>query len=155
MRRRILFLAPLANAADADKGAAKPDQASPAASDSKPGGLKRRSQKRAKPKSRKRGRRPSRTRGAAAPPDEKAPPPGAEGEIKATARMKDLLGDGFLIRTTLLVPAETVTRQSGKVTSDALIVTLQKETAIAVCYYTLKAYVKEGLTNIASCTVFR
>ena len=24
-----------------------------------------------------------------------------------------------------------------------------------VCYYTLKAYVKEGLSDIASCTVFR
>ena len=52
-------------------------------------------------------------------------------------------------------PAEAVTRQIGKVSSDAVLLTLQKETAIAVCYYTLKAYVKEGLTDIASCTVFR
>ena len=64
--------------------------------------------------------------------------------------MKDLLAEGFLIRTTVLVSADAVTR----VSSDAIILTLQKETAIAVCYYTLKAYVKEGLTAIASCTVF-
>ena len=55
----------------------------------------------------------------------------------------------------MLVPAEAVTRQIGKVSSDAILLTLQRESAIAVCYYTLKAYVKEGLTDIASCTVFR
>jgi hypothetical protein len=42
-----------------------------------------------------------------------------------------------------------------KLSSDAIILTLQKETAIAVSYYTLKAYVKEGPTDIASCTVLR
>jgi hypothetical protein len=94
-------------------------------------------------------------------PDEEAPsgaeaeaPPPA-GEIQSAVKMKDLLAEGFLIRTTVLVPAEAVTRQLGKVSPDAIILTLQKETAIAVCYYTLKAYVKESLTDIASCTVFR
>ena len=69
--------------------------------------------------------------------------------------MKDFLAEGFLIRTTVLVPTDAVTRQLGKVSPDAIILTLQKETAIAVCYYTLKAYVKGSLTDIASCTVFR
>jgi hypothetical protein len=90
-------------------------------------------------------------------PDAKAedePPPGA-GEIQSAVKMKDLLAEGFLIRTTVLVPADAVTRQLGKVSPDAIILTLQRETAIAVCYYTLKAYVKESLTDIASCTVFR
>ena len=87
-----------------------------------------------------------------AKPDE-APPAG--GEIQSAVKLKDILAEGFLIRTTVLVPAEAVTRQIGKVSSDAVLLTLQKETAIAVCYYTLKAYVKEGLTDIASCTVFR
>ena len=93
----------------------------------------------------------------APPPDakaEEAPPPGA-GEIQTGVKMKDLLAEGFLIRTTVLVPADAVTRQLGKVSPDAIILTLQKETAAAVCYYTLKAYVKESLTDIASCTVFR
>ena len=85
---------------------------------------------------------------------EDAPPAGA-GEIQSGVKMKDLLAEGFLIRTTVLVPADAVTRQLGKVSPDAIILTLQKETAIAVCYYTLKAYVKESLTDIASCTVFR
>src|SRR5512146_1391408 len=92
----------------------------------------------------------------APPPDakaEEAPPAG--GEIQSAVKLKDILAEGFLIRTTVLVPAEAVTRQIGKVSSDAILLTLQKETAIAVCYYTLKAYVKEGLTDIASCTVFR
>jgi hypothetical protein len=93
----------------------------------------------------------------APPPDAKAEdaPPAGAGEIQSGVKMKDLLAEGFLIRTTVLVPAEAVTRQIGKVSSDAIILTLQKETAIAVCYYTLKAYVKESLTDIASCTVFR
>jgi len=92
----------------------------------------------------------------APPPDakaEEAPPAG--GGIRSAVKLKDILAEGFLIRTTVLVPAEAVTRQIGKVSSDAVLLTLQKETAIAVCYYTLKAYVKEGLTDIASCTVFR
>ena len=84
---------------------------------------------------------------------EEATPSG--GEIQSAVKMKDILAEGFLIRTTVLVPADAVTRQIGKVSSDAILLTLQKETAIAVCYYTLKAYVKEGLTEIASCTVFR
>ena len=97
-----------------------------------------------------------------AKPDE-APPPDAKAEetppvaggIQSAVKLKDILAEGFLIRTTVLVPAEAVTRQIGKVSSDAILLTLQKESAIAVCYYTLKAYVKEGLTDIASCTVFR
>ena len=78
-----------------------------------------------------------------------------KGGIQSAVKMKDILAEGFLVRTTVIVPAEAVTRRIGKVSSDAVLLTLQKETAIAVCYYTLKAYVKEGLTDIASCTVFR
>jgi hypothetical protein len=83
-----------------------------------------------------------------------ARPAAVAGEIKSVVKMKDLLAEGFLNRTTVLVSADAVTRQLGKVSSDAIILTLQKETAIGVCYYTLKAYVKEGLTATASCTVF-
>jgi hypothetical protein len=92
----------------------------------------------------------------APPPDAKAEEtPPAAGGIQSAVKLKDILAEGFLIRTTVLVPAEAVTRQIGKVSSDAVLLTLQKETAIAVCYYTLKAYVKDTLTDIASCTVFR
>ena len=79
----------------------------------------------------------------------------APARFSPAVKMKDILAEGFLIRTTVLVPADAVTRQLGKVSPDAIILTLQKETAIAVCYYTLKAYVKGSLTDIASCTVFR
>jgi hypothetical protein len=138
----LLFLAlPLA-AAPADKDGASPEKgATPEASEPKDAD---KSKDEAKPDE-------------APPPDAKAEeaPPAAGGGIQSAVKMKDILAEGFLVRTTVLVPAEAVTRQIGKVSSDAILLTLQKESAIAVCYYTLKAYVKEGLTDIASCTVFR
>ena len=63
--------------------------------------------------------------------------------------------DGFVIRTTVFIPAAAVTRQTGKVSGDAIVVTLQKQFSTAVCYYALKAYVKEGLNAIPFCTVHR
>jgi hypothetical protein len=137
----LLFLAlPLA-AAPADKGASPEKGAIPEASEPKDAD---KSKDEAKPDE-------------APPPDAKAEeaPPASGGGIQSAVKMKDILAEGFLVRTTVLVPAEAVTRQIGKVSSDAILLTLQKESAIAVCYYTLKAYVKEGLTDIASCTVFR
>jgi hypothetical protein len=67
----------------------------------------------------------------------------------------ELTRDGFEIRTTDFIPAEAVTRQSGKVSSDAIVVTLQKTSSTAVCFYTLKAYVGKKLTTIPACTVHR
>ena len=66
-----------------------------------------------------------------------------------------LMREGFEVRTTAFVPAEAVTRQSGKVSSDAIVVTLQKEAASAVCFYTLKAYVSGKLSTIPACIVHR
>ena len=48
-----------------------------------------------------------------------------------------------------------MTRHSGKVSSDAILVTLQKTNATAICFYTLKAYVGNKLTTIPACTVHR
>ena len=55
----------------------------------------------------------------APPPDAKAEdaPPAGAGEIQSGVKMKDLLAEGFLIRTTVLVPADAVTRQLGKVSA--------------------------------------
>jgi hypothetical protein len=131
---------PLA-AAPADKDSASPEKgAAPEASEPKDAD---------KPKDEG---KPEEAPRSAEKPAEEAPP--AAGGIQSAVKMKDVLAEGFLIRTTVLVPAEAVTRQIGKVSSDAILLTLQKESAIAVCYYTLKAYVKEGLTDIASCTAF-
>ena len=66
-----------------------------------------------------------------------------------------MMRDGFEIRATAFVPAEAVTRQSGKVSSDAIVMTLQKAAATAVCFYTLKAYVGRKLGTIPACTVRR
>jgi hypothetical protein len=67
----------------------------------------------------------------------------------------ELTRDGFEIRATQLIPADAVTRHSGKVSSDAIVVTLQKTTVTAVCFYTLKAYVGRNLTSIPACLVHR
>lgn len=100
--------------------------------------------------------------GEAAKPEEAMPSAGAESAAapppeseSGPLTLAELTRDGFEIRTTNFVPAEAVTRQSGKVSSDAFIVTLQKATSTAVCFYTLKAYVGKKLTTIPACTVHR
>jgi hypothetical protein len=137
----LLLALPLA-AAPADKDSASPEKgAAPEASEPKDAD---------KPKDEG---KPDEAPPSAEKAAEEAPP--AAGGIQSVVKMKDILAEGFLIRTMVLVPAEALTRQIGKVSSDAILLTLQKESAIGVCYYTLKAYVKEGLTDIASCTAFR
>ena len=100
--------------------------------------------------------------GEAAKPEDGAPSAGAESAAapppeadSGPLTLAELTRDGFEIRTTNFIPAEAVTRQSGKVSSDAFIVTLQKATSTAVCFYTLKAYVGKKLTTIPACTVHR
>jgi hypothetical protein len=99
--------------------------------------------------------------GQAAKPDESAPSADTEsGESSpegegTTLSLAELTKDGFEIRGTDFVPAEAVTRHSGKVSSDAVILTLQKTTATAICFYTLKAYVGKKLAAIPACTVHR
>jgi hypothetical protein len=96
-----------------------------------------------------------------AKPDDAAPAPAPAGtaetplpESKPVA-LGELTKEGFEIRSSDFIPAEAVGRQSGKVSSDAIVVTLQKSTATAVCFYTLKAYVSKKLTTIPACTVHR
>jgi outer membrane biosynthesis protein TonB len=84
-----------------------------------------------------------------------APTPETEAADGETVSLGELTKDGFEIRATDFIPAEAVTRHSGKVSSDAVVVTLQKTTATAVCFYTLKAYVGKKLTTIPACTVHR
>jgi hypothetical protein len=97
--------------------------------------------------------------GEAGKPDEGGPDEGDEGGEGqpggdgTPVPLADLTKDGFVIRTTNFIPADAVTHQSGKVSSDAVIVTLQKSTSTAVCFYTLKAYVGKKLTTIPACTV--
>lgn len=88
------------------------------------------------------------------PEPESAKPAASEAEA-VLLPLAELLGEGFEIRGTDFVPAEAVTRQSGKVSSDAIVVTLQKSGATAICFYTLKAYVSKKLTTIPACTVHR
>ena len=87
--------------------------------------------------------------------DEADGPPKSAGKSESGVALRDLVHDGFVIRTTVFIPAAAVTRQTGKLSGDAIVVTLQKQFSTAVCYYTLKAYVKEGLTAIPFCMVHR
>jgi hypothetical protein len=66
-----------------------------------------------------------------------------------------LLQEGFEVRATSFVSADAVTRQSGKISADAILVTLQQANVSAVCFYTLKAYVSKKLATIPACTVHR
>jgi len=93
-------------------------------------------------------------------PEDAAPTPEAgsaaqPGGDSGPVSLGELTKDGFVIRTSNFIPADAVTRQSGKVSSDALVVTLQKSTSTAVCFYTLKAYVGKKLNTIPACTVHR
>ena len=72
-----------------------------------------------------------------------------------SATLAALLREGFEVRATSFVPADAVTRQSGKASSDAIVLTLQKDIVSAVCFYTLKAYVSKKLGTIPACTVHR
>ena len=96
-----------------------------------------------------------------AKPEEGAPTAEAEGAEAqpegdgGPVSLAELVKDGFVIGTSNFIPAEAVTRQSGKVSSDALVLTLQKSTSTAVCFYTLKAYVGKKLNTIPACTVHR
>jgi len=108
------------------------------------------------------GATPNATSGEGAKPEEGAP---AQKEAQEETpqpqdengpkSLGELTQDGFEILTTAFIPAEAVTRQSGKVSSDAIVVTLQKTGATAVCFYTLKAYVGKKLNAIPACTVHR
>jgi hypothetical protein len=83
------------------------------------------------------------------------PTPETEAADAEAVSLGALTKDGFEIRATDFIPAEAVTRHSGKVSSDAVVVTLQKSNATAVCFYTLKAYVGQKLATIPACTVHR
>jgi hypothetical protein len=89
--------------------------------------------------------------GEAAKPAEPAPAPGDT----PPATLAMLLKEGFSVRTSAFVPADAVARQSGKASSDAIVLTLQKDIVCAVCFYTLKAYVSKKLATIPACTVHR
>jgi hypothetical protein len=99
--------------------------------------------------------------GDASKPAETAPSAGPaspatplDGAAKS-ATLAALLKEGFEVRTTTFVPADALTRQSGKASLDSIVVTLQKDAASAVCFYTLKAYVSKQLGTIPACTVHR
>lgn len=98
---------------------------------------------------------PPKTEPPASTAPESAAPETPQAAEDTPASLGDLTREGFEIIATDFIPAEAVTRQSGKVASDAVVVTLQKQNATAVCFYTLKAYVGKKLTAIPACTVHR
>jgi hypothetical protein len=90
-----------------------------------------------------------------AAPNPETPSPDSPQPAAGPVSLGELIREGFEVHATEFIPAEAVTRQSGKVSSDAIVITLQKTSATAVCFYTLKAYVGKKLTTIPACTVHR
>ena len=66
-----------------------------------------------------------------------------------------LMSRGFEVIGTTYIPVTAVERQSDVRGSDAIVLTLQKGSQLAVCYYTLNAYVGPELPEIDSCRVHR
>lgn len=66
-----------------------------------------------------------------------------------------LMARGFEVITTAYIPVTAVERQSDVRGADAIVLTLQKGAQLAVCYYTLNAYVGPELPDIESCRVHR
>jgi outer membrane biosynthesis protein TonB len=120
--------------------AAKPDAAAPSPSQSE--GTKPEASEPAKP-------------AESAPSVGAGTPAARSASDTPSATLASLLQEGFEVRATAFVPADAVTRQSGKSSSDAILVTLQKAAVSAVCFYTLKAYVSKKLGTIPACTVHR
>jgi hypothetical protein len=84
-----------------------------------------------------------------------ASPSGPSESDSQSVTLDALMREGFEVRTTTFIPADAVTRQSGKVSSDAIVMTLQKTAVTAVCFYTLKAYVSKKLGMISACVAHR
>lgn len=66
-----------------------------------------------------------------------------------------LMSRGFEVIGTTYIPVTAVERQSEVRGFDAIVLTLQKGSQLAVCYYTLDAYVGPELPEIESCHVHR
>jgi hypothetical protein len=153
----LVVFFPISPAGAADPDAAKPEASpTPGADAQKPDAKPEEpaQDETAKPEAPK-SDTPEKPGDAAAPKSESESEASAAGETKGGLKMQELLAQGFQIETTVLVPTEMASRQTGKVTPDALIVTLQKENTIAVCYYTLNSYVRLRLAGLATCTTFR
>jgi hypothetical protein len=68
--------------------------------------------------------------------------------------MKDLLGEGFEIRTVTLVPHDVVLRAGGTNDVDAVMILLQKGADVANCYVTFGSFADgsyyNGVTPVCS-----
>ena len=82
-------------------------------------------------------------------------PPGAAREIQSAVKMKDTLAEGFLIRTTVFVPADAVTGQLGKVSPGCRHPYPAKRNRHCGLLLHAQGLCEVEHADIAFCTVFR
>jgi hypothetical protein len=72
---------------------------------------------------------------------------------QATPRVKlrALLGDGYEIKSILLVPADVSTRVARRIDEDGAVLTVQKGAEIATCFFNLRDYVAGTVLDIEWC----
>lgn len=73
---------------------------------------------------------------------------------KSSEQWRTLLAlskEGFEVKATAFVPSEAATRQVGRSTPDAIVLTMQRGSSIAICYHTLNAFVNDELPTLENC----
>lgn len=75
------------------------------------------------------------------PAASEAPTPAESGTVKS------LLGQGYEIRTILVIPRAVVTGGGSTVDSDAVMIVLQKADSLANCYVTYKSFADGSYYN--------
>jgi hypothetical protein len=80
---------------------------------------------------------------------EKAPPPSAP-----LPSMKDLLNEGYEIKTTSVIPHDIVTRGGSTADVDAAMIILQKGSAVATCYTEFASFANGAFVTLP-CNVYK
>ncbi len=59
-----------------------------------------------------------------------------------------LVGNGYIVSAVTLIPLDSAKRQNADAANDTVMVTLQKEKSVAVCYYNLSNWVRLNPTSL-------
>jgi hypothetical protein len=70
-------------------------------------------------------------------------------------KLRALLADGYELKNVVFVPQDASSRIAAKPDHDALVISLQKGSAIATCYHQLRNYVAGEVLDIEWCVPHR
>ena len=84
-------------------------------------------------------------------------PPPAEAPASPQRKTKDLIAEGFEIKSVTVIPREIVNRGGSTLDVDAVIILLQKGTELANCYVTFAGFADGSYYNgdTPICTVLK